>query len=31
MPDFESDLDFITQNTLYATHGLHAYAAKGPP
>lgn len=25
------DLDFATQNTLYATHGLHAYAAKCPP
>lgn len=25
------DLDFNSQNTLYATHGLHAYAAKCPP
>jgi DNA modification methylase len=25
------DLDFATQNTTYATHGLHAYAAKCPP
>jgi DNA modification methylase len=25
------DLDFTTQNTFYATHGLHAYAAKCPP
>ena len=25
------DLDFATQNTIYATHGLHAYAAKCPP
>jgi DNA modification methylase len=25
------DLDFTTHNTLYATHGLHAYAAKCPP
>jgi hypothetical protein len=25
------DLDFATHNTLYATHGLHAYAAKCPP
>jgi len=26
-----TDLNFTTQNTLYATHGLHAYAAKCPP
>ncbi len=26
-----TDLDFTAQNTLYATHGLHAYAAKCPP
>src|SRR5438477_12573291 len=26
-----ADLNFTTQNTLYATHGLHAYAAKCPP
>jgi tRNA G10 N-methylase Trm11 len=25
------DLDFTARNTLYATHGLHAYAAKCPP
>ncbi len=25
------DLDFAAHNTLYATHGLHAYAAKCPP
>jgi hypothetical protein len=25
------DLDFDKHNTLYATHGLHAYAAKCPP
>lgn len=25
------NLDFSGQNTLYATHGLHAYAAKCPP
>ena len=25
------DLDFTTQDSLYATHGLHAYAAKCPP
>jgi len=25
------ELDFTTHNTLYATHGLHAYAAKCPP
>jgi tRNA G10 N-methylase Trm11 len=25
------DLDFAGHNTLYATHGLHAYAAKCPP
>src|SRR5262245_47009029 len=25
------DLNFDSQNTLYATHGLHAYAAKCPP
>jgi DNA modification methylase len=25
------DLDFTTHNTLYATHGLHAFAAKCPP
>ena len=25
------DLNFDNQNTLYATHGLHAYAAKCPP
>ena len=25
------DLDFTTRNTIYATHGLHAYAAKCPP
>jgi hypothetical protein len=24
-------LDFVEQNTLYATHGLHAFAAKCPP
>ena len=26
-----ADLNFATQNTIYATHGLHAYAAKCPP
>lgn len=26
-----TDLNFNGQNTLYATHGLHAYAAKCPP
>jgi DNA modification methylase len=26
-----ADLDFAAHNTLYATHGLHAYAAKCPP
>jgi DNA modification methylase len=26
-----TDLDFAAHNTLYATHGLHAYAAKCPP
>jgi SAM-dependent methyltransferase len=26
-----SELDFNLHNTLYATHGLHAYAAKCPP
>jgi hypothetical protein len=26
-----SSLNFEGQNTLYATHGLHAYAAKYPP
>jgi len=25
------DLNFATQNTIYATHGLHAFAAKCPP
>ena len=25
------ELDFAAHNTLYATHGLHAYAAKCPP
>jgi|SRR5581483_10191164 len=25
------DLNFTTRNTIYATHGLHAYAAKCPP
>ncbi|MGH9752352.1 MAG: DNA methyltransferase [Blastocatellia bacterium] len=25
------DLNFDSHNTLYATHGLHAYAAKCPP
>ena len=25
------DLNFDNQNTMYATHGLHAYAAKCPP
>jgi len=25
------DLNFDSRNTLYATHGLHAYAAKCPP
>jgi hypothetical protein len=25
------ELDFASHNTLYATHGLHAYAAKCPP
>src|SRR5688572_26944015 len=25
------DLNFEGHNTLYATHGLHAYAAKCPP
>jgi hypothetical protein len=25
------ELDFAALNTLYATHGLHAYAAKCPP
>jgi tRNA G10 N-methylase Trm11 len=25
------ELDFTARNTLYATHGLHAYAAKCPP
>src|SRR5438128_12082296 len=25
------ELDFGTANSLYATHGLHAYAAKCPP
>jgi DNA modification methylase len=25
------NLDFTTHNTFYATHGLHAYAAKCPP
>jgi hypothetical protein len=27
----ELDLDFAFHNTLYATHGLHPYAAKCPP
>ncbi|HMF56513.1 MAG TPA: DNA methyltransferase [Pyrinomonadaceae bacterium] len=26
-----ADLDFAAHNTLFATHGLHAYAAKCPP
>jgi hypothetical protein len=26
-----ADLDFADQSTLYATHGLHAFAAKCPP
>ena len=26
-----ADLDFVAHNTLHATHGLHAYAAKCPP
>ena len=25
------NLDFSKSNTLYATHGIHAFAAKGPP
>ncbi len=29
--DSKPDLDFIDHNTLYATHGLHAFAAKCPP
>ena len=26
-----AELDFTSHNTLYATHGLHAYTAKCPP
>ena len=29
--NFMADLDFAAHNTLHATHGLHAYAAKCPP
>ncbi|QQS46479.1 MAG: hypothetical protein IPM66_21665 [Acidobacteriota bacterium] len=31
MTEFMPDLNFDKHNTLYATHGLHAYAAKCPP